>query len=143
MKHLWLVEDDPNMVSELVHTFENELGLIVSTLTTEEEFRKSYQTLAATNPPAVVVLDVMFRWTKISSRPSLPPIECRDYQRAGLRCKELLMSFPPTATVPLVFYSFLDSRDIESSAGVFFSTKRSGHRDLIAYLKQLLDGVRP
>jgi hypothetical protein len=142
VKHLWLVEDDPTIVDQLKPPFQSELGVAVTVIHTEEEFRRDYQGIASSSPPSVIVLDVMLRWTR-HIVPAIPqPIDCRDYQRAGLRCRELIAGFPLTCQANVIFYSGLgrNEADLQGLRDPFL-TKSSGHRNLIEFVKQILGGT--
>lgn len=137
MTFVWIVENDRFFIDELKPLLEHELGAEVITISSEEEFKSKYEALAETYPPAVVIMDVWLSWTTPSVSPSSPPISCRAPQRAGIRCRSLLLLFGPTAQVPVVFYSMLPKSDISPCTDMFL-TKRSGHRALLAHLRDLL-----
>jgi hypothetical protein len=138
MRSVWLVEDDDILTRELAPQLEDKLQTRVRLIRTEEEFRREYQDLAKTDPPAVTIFDIWLRWTSTSLL-SLPPEECRNDQVAGVRCRRLLADLPSTMNVPAVYYSFFSLADVRNLIhGDVFMTKRGTHKGLIEYLRQLL-----
>src|SRR5262249_43672003 len=91
----------------------------VEVIPTERAFRERLEALRA-HPPDLVGRDVMLRWDSPSRSAPAPPAEvvAGGYQRAGLRCAELIAADPGLAATPVVFWTILERSDIE----------RDGHR---------------
>ncbi len=101
MQNLWLVDDDPTVIMELRQVLKSDYEITV--FRTEEEFRRQYMDAADSSPPAAVVMDVALAWTNWDNPSSLPPIECSDEHKGGIRCRFLLAALPKTARVPVTF----------------------------------------
>lgn len=140
MRHLWLVEDDGKIIDQLKSSFEGELGLAVTPIRSEEEFHRDYEGLARSNPPSIIILDMMLRWTR-RIPVMVPPIGCSDEQRAGLRCRKLIAESRSLSRAIVVFYTHLTRTEIDF-LGLRdpFLTKCQGNRNLIELVKQKLGG---
>src|ERR1035441_4558333 len=67
-----LLEDDHMQREDIRQALVKELGAQVEIKTTESEFRRNFEVIAA-NPPDVAVLDVMVRWaTPSHDMPAAP-----------------------------------------------------------------------
>jgi hypothetical protein len=142
-KYIWWLEDDDILIDDLCPLLEVMFGLPVKIILTEEEFRDTYRDLSAEYPPALIILDVMLMWTHPRKVMTLPPPECIDHQKAGIRCRDMLASFPATNQVPRVFYSLLSAEDLHGGTrGDIFLTRRAGHRELLACIQTLLASAR-
>ncbi|MBW8878961.1 MAG: response regulator transcription factor [Acidobacteria bacterium] len=79
---------------------------------TELEFRNEVETLRK-EPPDLVLLDVMLRWT--DPVPDMVPapedVRVNGFFRAGFRCEKLLRQFPETENVPVILYTVLEEED--------------------------------
>ncbi len=139
MTHIWLVDDDPLLLKDLVPCLENELGVEVKVFQTEAVFRSCFQEVAVSSPPSVVVLDVMLMWTMPGPQIISRAEGCSDSQKAGFRCRDLLKSFASTRRVPVVFYTFLSSGDCDRlSHPDPVITKRAEHHELLAKIRRML-----
>lgn len=125
--HILLVEDD-SLQSELMR--EN-LALALSNvridvIDTEYGFRSSFDHIVR-NPPDVVILDIILRWTDPAPEmPSMPPeVEIEGSYRAGFRCQRLLAENPMTRNIPIIIYTILEARDMKSR--IDESTEKNVH----------------
>ena len=79
-----LVEDDHIQRDNARHAIERVIEAEVETISTEWEFQRDFEAIAA-NPPDIVVLDIMLRWTNPAAEMPLPPAEVTSSSEAGLR----------------------------------------------------------
>lgn len=138
-----VVEDDflelEFLTSHLSHHFP---GVDIAAFETESAFRKAMKMIRE-NPPQVVIIDIMLRWTDLPQDELVPGDHFGGgYQRAGIRCQELLSSFTETAGVPIIFYSVLERADVFSDGrlppNTLFSTKSGQLFDLTKKVRSLL-----
>jgi CheY-like chemotaxis protein len=109
-----LVEDDYLQEEAIVVAIRKEFPQIqVEILNTELEFRQALDRIAA-EPPDLIILDVMMRWTDPSPEMVPQPDEVKEgkYYRAGIRCEKLLRTRPETKRIPVIFYSILELKDL-------------------------------
>jgi CheY-like chemotaxis protein len=117
--HILVVEDDEiqeeSILPQLRREFPHDQ---VRAISTEYQFRAEMPELV-TDPPDVVVMDVMLRWTDPS--PNMPPrdedVAREGPNRAGFRCKKLLASQARTRNVPVILYTVLERADISHELG--------------------------
>jgi CheY-like chemotaxis protein len=111
------VEDDPLQAEWIRDTIEGAIsGAEVECIENEQEFCKRLDDIAK-EPPAVILMDVMLRWTNPAPRINPPPPDVRDggFYRAGLRCQRLLALRESTKSVPVILYTVLDRSDLEGA----------------------------
>ncbi len=107
-----LLEDDYLQRGAISNALEAKLKAEVQAKSTESEFRRDFDQIAA-NPPQVAVLDVMVRWANPTRDVESEPIEIpKTPEIAGLRCAELLRDDPRTQRVKVILYSVLGPEDI-------------------------------
>jgi CheY-like chemotaxis protein len=81
---------------------------------TEKEFYDKFEEIAS-DPPDVILLDIMLRWADPAPDFTPPPPEIdRDagFFRAGLRCEQKLAADDRTKNIPIIIYSVLESEDL-------------------------------
>jgi CheY-like chemotaxis protein len=88
-------------------------GSTVESFCTELEFRENLERLRA-EPPDLIILDMMIRWTDPSPELDESPVQF-DPHLAGLRCKQLLNEF--CKDVPIVFHTILTIEDVNKEQG--------------------------
>jgi len=113
--YLVVVEDDHLQEGPLQDKLEDAFpDARVEAIPTERAFRDRLADLR-TRRPDLVVMDVMLRWDLPSrDAPDPPPdVVAGGYQRAGLRCAELMAADPALAATPVVFWTILERCDIE------------------------------
>jgi DNA-binding NarL/FixJ family response regulator len=138
-----LVEDDwvqEESMREAIHdAFPN---ASIESLCTELEFRNELDRIVA-DPPDLVILDIMIRWTDPSPDldESVLPLEL-SRQDAGLRCHQLLAERSPHTRTLL--YSILDKEDIgrEFPSNVDYLQKGDGLDRLINKIARMLNAPR-
>jgi CheY-like chemotaxis protein len=86
----------------------------IDTVATEEEFRTRLVDYRRERP-SVFVMDVMLRWAYPSPTATRPPPDVAEggYQRAGIRCAQLLSQDAALRTVPVIYYTILERSDLE------------------------------
>jgi hypothetical protein len=118
-------------------------------LMTEREFRDHLAGFCQ-DPPDLIIMDVMMRWT--DPRPGEPPppadVLMGGYRRAGIRCVNLLAREPALGTVPVIYYTILERSDLERgdaealSGNVFLIRKSSDRQPLTRKIRELISGGR-
>jgi len=111
-----IIVDDDNLQAEwlmamLKDFFQNSK---IEWVDTEYEFRSRIDEFAE-DPPDIIVMDVMLRWTYPSEdMPVLPDeVEKEGFYTAGFRCEELLSGKEALKNVPLIFYTVLEKADLK------------------------------
>ena len=85
---------------------------------TEREFHTNIQELVNNKKdlPAIIILDVMLRWTKPNETVNQNELEDEspedEYYRAGFRCLRRLRENPATKHIPVIIYSMLETDEI-------------------------------
>jgi CheY-like chemotaxis protein len=112
--YILVVEDDSiqaNLIcSQLNRAFPD---CRIRRIETEHEFR-SHLVDIPQDPPDVIVLDIMLRWTDPAPDMPLWPedVEAEGPNRAGFRCKEILARDVITKNIPVILYTVLEREDI-------------------------------
>ena len=107
-----IVEDDDYQAGWLVFVLqrvfpESEVQLCE----TESQFQITFPLIAVTNPPDIVIMDIMLRWQNHGQDISVPYIINREsFYRAGFRCQKSISIFLPDT--PVIMYSCLELSDI-------------------------------
>lgn len=139
MVRILIIEDDDAMCEWLESAIQRELAAFlpkIEILETEAEF--VLQWLPGFDKgiklkPDVIVIDIMLRWTNPSpEQPPRPPEVIQGgFLRAGLRCLEKIQNCPDLAKTPLILFTSLTEKDLESMGGrpqgVEFLPKEDGH----------------
>ena len=128
-----LLEDDYLQRGAISNALEAKLQAEVQAKSTESEFRRDFDQIAA-NPPQVAVLDVMVRWANPTRDAEPEPIEIpKTPEIAGLRCAQLLRDDPRTQRVKVILYSVLGPEDIGAKfpEGVTSVVKETDFRALL------------
>ncbi len=141
-----IVEDDPLAAARIEDALAIKVRRVeVVRIATELEFRKKFTDLVQ-NPPALLVVDIMLRWTDPAPDYERPPNDVREqgYYRAGFRCVESALGSPLLALVPVVLYSVLDQVDIEDElkampTHIRFVNKDRGVDALVDEIRSILD----
>jgi CheY-like chemotaxis protein len=112
--YILIVDDDylqaEWVIDRLKKSFSNSK---ITWMETEYEFRANLDELT-TNPPDVIIMDVMLSWTRPG--PDMPewPADVRDegFYTAGFRCEKLLSDNKKLKNIPLIFYTVLERADL-------------------------------
>jgi len=110
-----IVEDDALQAETIESRLKKDFpGARIRKVSTERQFHLSLDSIVQ-NPPSVVVLDVMLRWTDPAPDLEPPPGDVRreGFSRAGLRCQKLLAQHETTSGVPVILYTVLDRNDLD------------------------------
>lgn len=115
--YILIVEDDYLQAELIEEALRQEAALApleFERLSTESQFNERFEKLAA-NPPDLIIMDIMLRWTDPAPDMKAPPsdIEKDGYYRAGLRIEKLLAQDPRTRSVPIILYTILEDIDLE------------------------------
>ena len=106
-----LVEDDHIQRQNARQAIENAIEAEVETKSTEWEFQRDFEAIAA-NPPHVAVLDIMLRWANPAADMPSAPTDVTSSSEAGLRCARRLLSDERTRDVKVLLYSVLAKDDL-------------------------------
>lgn len=86
----------------------------VDQIHTELEFRDRFEEIAS-NPPDVIILDLMILWAdplpKLSALPT--DVQIGGFYQAGLRCQALLAADERTSKLPVILHSVMDGDEID------------------------------
>jgi CheY-like chemotaxis protein len=105
--HILIVEDDKIQLELLIRGLNEVFSTPrITSFRTEKEFRGALETIAM-NPPDVIILDIMLKWTEPSrdQEPAPPDVIAGKFYRAGFRCQELLQRGDKTRNVPVILYT--------------------------------------
>jgi len=148
-QYIVLVEDHYDQ-AELIRTH-LELAFAdarVERIRTELDFRSRIPNLAVKRPD-VIILDVMLKWTDPSPDLEEPPDDVKDegFHRAGIRCADLLFTYPETRDIPIILYTVLELTDLpdylsQGRSNVVHLLKESQIEPLIDAIRTLLDGAK-
>jgi predicted nucleotide-binding protein len=138
-----LIVEDDYLQAELIQEGLNAAfpGVDISHIKTESAFRSRLKSIVD-NPPDVVIMDMMIRWT--DPLPDLPPAppEVREegHYRAGLRCQRLLAQSEATAGIPIIIYSVLEREDLQEDLkgtpmNVMYLSKDFEFKALIRFIR--------
>lgn len=122
MKTILIVEDDHLQADWLHGILEEHFPQAeIRWIQTEVEFQNAINGLRK-EPPDLVLLDVMLRWTDPAPNMIVPPKEIRDnggFFRAGFRCERMLRQHEETKNVPVILYTVLEEYDFrENDLGI-------------------------
>jgi CheY-like chemotaxis protein len=104
--YILIVEDDPDQADFIANALRQRFPHHeVELVETESAFHERLPEFAQ-NPPEVAVVDVILRWSDPDLIPRRPPdVVSGGFQKAGLRCEQLLRQNPLTARVPVILYT--------------------------------------
>jgi DNA-binding NarL/FixJ family response regulator len=140
--HILVVEDDglqaESVVSGLKRAFPR---AVVNLVETEHQFVTGIDQIK-NDPPSVIVMDVMMRWTEPSTdMPPRPENVKRDgFYKAGFRCRDLLAQYKETKNIPLILYTVLENEDLYMGDPDSFGTATYLRKD--AELDSLVHTIR-
>lgn len=109
---------------------------------TEQEFQERLDNFKK-NPPDVVILDVMVRWTDPSEQAKRAPanVGSEGFMRAGLRCAKQIRELGNG--IPVILYTILDPIDLKeemSGLDLELVTKDPRNTSLLEALNRLRQG---
>lgn len=112
----------------------------IDLIRTEYEFRDHLDKIRK-NPPDVIVIDIMLRWTDPSEDMPPRPEEVRREgpNRAGFRCKKILAEEEGTKHIPVILYTVLADGDIEHelASGDVYLNKDDDFSPLIQLIREI------
>jgi CheY-like chemotaxis protein len=114
-----IVEDDYLQAQWFAQKITEHFGDVnIDFVGSELEFRERLDSLRR-QPPDIILLDVMLRWTDPSPEMVSAPLEIQEggYFRAGLRCESLLRQSLETREAPVILYTVLEYGDLEAELG--------------------------
>lgn len=114
----------------------------IERLSTEKQFHLQFEAMAS-NPPDVIVMDVMLRWDDPAPNMEPPPPEIKKegFYRAGLRNERMLTQDPRTSNIPVVLYTLIADIDLEGipgRPGVSYLPKDSRLDPLVQLIRSLI-----
>jgi DNA-binding NarL/FixJ family response regulator len=137
-----LLEDNWQHAETLKVWLEAEfLGADVRVMDTAKEFQHGLDAIAA-DPPDVIILDMMVRYTDADDADSITGSKDEDFFTAGARCYDLLASRNLAARA--ILYSVIDKDDLRKELAHLVKAhvqKREDKGDLLAKIKCLLKQV--
>jgi DNA-binding NarL/FixJ family response regulator len=111
----------------------------IETISTELAFRERLDEIIS-NPPDLVIFDIMIRWTDPSEDMDDEPIDIEE--KGGLRCHTLLKERAPE--IPTLIYSMLKPDDLgKFPPGVCLIQKQDGIDKLLNKIAKKLNLERP
>lgn len=144
MVNILLVEDDYLQAQAIAKVLREHFPeLIEQHISTEQEFCRELSHIRG-NPPDVIIIDVMLRWTNPSpNMPAMPQEVIQGgYHTAGLRCERRLRELPETGNTPVILLTVLAEVDltaelkhIDSKVTVFLE-KDSDYGPLVDVIAQ-------
>lgn len=111
--NILLVEDDHLQSQFITEALGSEIPSgRIQVIDTEREFRARLEDIS-NNPPDVIILDVMLRWTDPSRDREAAPTDVREgkFHRAGFRCQKLLERGERTKKIPTILISAVDLKE--------------------------------
>jgi len=125
MARVLLLEDDPSTCESLKDAILSKLSDLrpeVEVIETESEFVQNWLpevSKGARQPPHVIVIDVMLRWTDPSpNQPPRPPEVIKGgFSRAGLRCHELIRKNRALSQTRVILFTSLTPTDLDAIGG--------------------------
>ena len=105
---------------------------------TESGFIDGFDEISDT-PPDLVLMDMMLRWADPAPDAPMTPQAYAGFQRAGLRCVNMLQSHPGTSRVPIIITTVLEDVDFEPGelpANVSLVTKEVDPSGLFAEIRK-------
>ncbi len=146
---IMVVEDDYLQADWIQQKLELEIpGSKVKTISTECQFR-DYFNIIISDPPDVIVMDVMMRWTDPDPemRPAPHEVVQGLFFRAGLRCIKLLAEDQRTNKIPVILYTILGKNDLEDEPidhqDFFHLPKDASMQSLIRRIQEIRDRKLP
>jgi hypothetical protein len=134
---IWVVEDNYLQADWILKSVGEKFpDANIRKVSTESEFRRSMDDIAA-SVPALVVLDVILRW---GPEPPPPDVANGDKYGAGIRCLNMLQTDRRTETVPVILYTVLEKDEAkglppELSDRVKYLRKESNASELIKAIR--------
>jgi DNA-binding NarL/FixJ family response regulator len=140
-----IVEDDHLQADWIRTTLESGLeGANVEHIRTEHDFQQHFDEIAS-DPPNVVVMDVMLRWSDPAPEIPAPPdnVRTEGFYRAGLRCSRLLARNERTTRIPVILFTVLEHSDLEDELqklgrNIIYLRKEADADQLVAAVRSRL-----
>lgn len=141
--YILLVEDD-HMQSDFIR--ESLLqwlpDITIEVINTEHMFRSSMDQIAR-NPPDLIIMDVILRWTDPTPEMTSRPVDVKveGSYRAGFRCQKLLAEHPRTKDIRVIFYTILEAGDMKArideryASNVHYLAKSSDLSQLVELIR--------
>lgn len=145
--YIVVVEDDKLQYEWLDRCLRQSKPLKVTRLErikTEKEFYDRFDEIAS-DPPNVILLDIMLRWADPAPNLTPPPPEVgqEGFFRAGLRCEQKLATDARTKNIPIIIYSVLEREDLgpeqPNRAKVKFLGKDFQERAIEVAIREMTD----
>jgi CheY-like chemotaxis protein len=144
-----VVEDDHHQAYWIgTSLLEGLPGAQIRRISTELGFRSRLADIAD-DPPDVIIMDIMLRWTDPSPDLQEPPADVRKdgFYAAGLRCERLLAENERTSGIPVIFYTVLEESDVHQKQptlreNVHYLPKESDPKPLIDKVREVTSSNR-
>jgi CheY-like chemotaxis protein len=143
--YIVVVEDDYLQANLISAKLEQSFPVArIERISTELGFRCSLDDMAK-DPPDVVIIDIMLRWTDPAPDLQTPPADVREegFFRAGFRCERLLSEREGTREIPVILYTILTSTDLGQEIqylrqNVTYLDKEASSEELIKLVRALM-----
>jgi CheY-like chemotaxis protein len=146
-----LVEDDRVQAQTVRKRLEEEIqGAVITVLKTEKQFREHFEEIT-NQPPDVICLDVMMRWTDTDdpnlNAGNIPPDVMDEkggrWRRAGIRCARLLSRNARTRNIPVILYTILEDGDLEDELIELGNVTHLAKDSDLSMLADKIESLRP
>jgi len=137
-KIIYWLEDDGLYQDYCQRLLASEFGKEVDVrwIATEKEFNDRFLEIADTKP-ACILIDIMLQWTETSLHDQSTGIG--EYLTAGFRCLTRLANDAETKSIPIIFYTVLDPKDVLGAPlGVPWVRKDSSDKRLVDQIRDAI-----
>jgi predicted nucleotide-binding protein len=148
---IMIIEDDPYTKSAIRDVFEeffpnSELNVLSSV---SELKRALDDGLLTVNPPDLIVVDMILRWSRPAPHMPEIPVELQPYEmsRAGFKCIELLRATSGGGPIPVILHTMLTAEELRgelriAGPNVYHVVKDENPQPLVNVMRRILtDGV--
>jgi len=144
MYQILIVEDDHQQVELIEKALNKEPqfangGANIKRLSTERQFVEGFNDIVS-NPPHVILMDVMLRWDDPTPDFQLPT-GYQGFYRAGLRNTEILANDQRTRNIPVILYTLLSEdnlKDIPERPNIFYLPKDSTLEPMVQLVRSVI-----
>jgi CheY-like chemotaxis protein len=144
MNRILIVEDDHQQVELIEKALHKEPQFAgsdtkIQRISTERQFVDGFNEISS-NPPHVILMDVMLRWDDPSPDFQLPK-GYEGFHRAGLRNTEILAKDQRTRNIPVILYTLLTEENLKGipeRPNVFYLSKVSTLEPMVQLVRSVI-----